>query len=206
MNATPVFNTASTAPYEYNLLTEKDIPAFLALLKAAQEDLTDKEKHFLKNRTAKDLADHLNNGFPIIGIWKEGKLAAQAILTPVQDMGKTTNLDGYPLDLMQPGHAVIQTVSVHPDHKGNGVGRAILQAAHDTARDMGFSSLVAKVATDNTGSQRCFEKAGYEIAGRGMDPVKHYPCYYMARAVTNDVDPMAVPAQNVALRNFVIAG
>lgn len=64
-------------------------------------------------------------------------------------------------------HTVENSVYVHPDAHGKGVGRKLMQALVDHARnDENVHAVVATIEGDNVGSLRLHEKLGFREVGR----------------------------------------
>ncbi len=58
--------------------------------------------------------------------------------------------------------AEIETLSVLESERGNGVGRALTQAASDIAAKAGASTVLVGVAHSNEGALRFYEREGFE--------------------------------------------
>ena len=58
------------------------------------------------------------------------------------------------------------TVFVHPDYQRRGLGRLLLAAIIQAARDLNLRTLVAFIDDDNTGSIQLHRALGYEQTGR----------------------------------------
>ncbi|MCC7541515.1 MAG: GNAT family N-acetyltransferase [Deltaproteobacteria bacterium] len=54
---------------------------------------------------------------------------------------------------------------VHADHRGKGIGRALLRALIDHGRASGLKVLLARIVTDNPASVRLHENAGFRRCG-----------------------------------------
>jgi phosphinothricin acetyltransferase len=67
----------------------------------------------------------------------------------------------------RPGYSttVEDSVYVHRDHRGRGVGRLLLAELVDTARAHGFHALMAKVVGGHEASITLHVSAGFEIVG-----------------------------------------
>jgi ribosomal protein S18 acetylase RimI-like enzyme len=57
---------------------------------------------------------------------------------------------------------VLNDLFVDPDVRRSGVGRALLEAAHDFAKRQGVVRVTLETARDNTSAQRLYEALGYE--------------------------------------------
>lgn len=63
-------------------------------------------------------------------------------------------------------HTVENSVYVHPDHLGRGIGRRLLHQVIDDARRAGFHVIVAGACAEQTASVRLHESAGYQRVGQ----------------------------------------
>ncbi len=61
--------------------------------------------------------------------------------------------------------AEILTVAVDPAARGQGLGRALLQAALDRGRAAGAASVFLEVAVDNAAARALYAAAGFQPAG-----------------------------------------
>jgi sialic acid synthase SpsE/RimJ/RimL family protein N-acetyltransferase len=57
------------------------------------------------------------------------------------------------------------SINVAPEHRGRGLGTAVLRALAPVARGFGLDDIVAEVRAENETSLRTFEKAGYRRVG-----------------------------------------
>jgi len=55
---------------------------------------------------------------------------------------------------------------VEPEHRGHGVGRALMQTAEDWARSQGCREMASDTWLDNEPSQRAHEALGFEVVDR----------------------------------------
>lgn len=60
---------------------------------------------------------------------------------------------------------VENSIYVHPDAQGQGVGRFLMAGLLDRARSHGFHSVIARIAGDNPGSIALHMRFGYELVG-----------------------------------------
>lgn len=60
---------------------------------------------------------------------------------------------------------VEDSVYVHADHRGAGVGRALLAEIVDVARERGFHSVIARIVADHTASIRLHAAVGFQHVG-----------------------------------------
>jgi len=61
---------------------------------------------------------------------------------------------------------VEDSVYVHRDHHGGGVGRSLLDALIETARGHGFHTMIGRITADNGASIALHGAAGFAIVGR----------------------------------------
>ena len=60
---------------------------------------------------------------------------------------------------------VEDSVYVHADHRGAGVGRALLDEIVDVARERGFHSVIARIVADHAASIRLHAAVGFQHVG-----------------------------------------
>lgn len=80
------------------------------------------------------------------------------------------------------------SIYVHPDHMGAGVGRALLDALIPASAEAGFRRLFAVIGDSaNLGSIRLHERAGFEHCGKldeaGFKFGRHLDVVFMQRAI-----------------------
>lgn len=64
---------------------------------------------------------------------------------------------------------------VAPDRRGEGLGRALLEAAIELARDEGADHMDLGTSEDDTAARRLYESLGFTNRGRGADgPVTYF--------------------------------
>lgn len=59
-------------------------------------------------------------------------------------------------------NSVESSVYIHKDHHGKGIGKALMLALIDQARNNGFHTIIAGATADQTPSIRLHEKLGFE--------------------------------------------
>ncbi len=92
-------------------------------------------------------------GFPVIGLEDGcGKLLA---------FGSYGTFRAWPAYK----YTVEHSVYVHRDHRGKGLGRAIMQALVDAARQHGVHAMVGAIDADNAGSIALHEQLGFQRVG-----------------------------------------
>lgn len=60
----------------------------------------------------------------------------------------------------------VMTVGTRPDAQGRGIGRMLLDALLDRARELGAGDVLLEVRVDNEPALRLYERAGFERFGR----------------------------------------
>lgn len=58
------------------------------------------------------------------------------------------------------------SVYVHPEHRGEGIGRLLLDAFIAASEDAGVWTIQSSVFPENTASLRLHEAAGFRVVGR----------------------------------------
>ena len=92
-------------------------------------------------------------GHPVLIAEKDGQVLGYASYAQL-----STN-EGY-------RYCVEDSIYVHPDAKGNGVGHAMLSELIQIARDQGKHSMVSEMDADNEGSKALHAKLGFTEVGR----------------------------------------
>jgi ribosomal protein S18 acetylase RimI-like enzyme len=72
------------------------------------------------------------------------------------------------LDRDRPGAAWIYDIEVHPEHRGKGYGRALLQAAEHYSAQHGATEIGLNVFGPNAVARGLYESSGYEITAINM--------------------------------------
>lgn len=76
--------------------------------------------------------------------------------------GKTV---GYVIYWRLPGETDIHNLAVHPDHRRQGVGRALLQAVVEETRREGLRRITLEVRKSNEAAQRLYQSLGFVSQG-----------------------------------------
>lgn len=106
----------------------------------------------LDNRKAWHQA-RLERGFPVLVADVEGKIAGYA------SYGDWRAFEGF-------RHTVEHSVYVEKDHRGGGIGKALMQALVERARQGGIHVMVACIEAGNAGSIRLHQGLGFREVGR----------------------------------------
>ena len=86
--------------------------------------------------------------------------------------------------LIQVAGVLTRVESVATADGYGGQAAPLLEAAEDTALQMGLSVLFAKVAMKNGGSGKRFAEMGYQVELNGFDPDKGYAVSYWRKALS----------------------
>ena len=79
------------------------------------------------------------------------------------------------LEALAPGHWYVNVLAVFPEHRGAGIGRALLARADQIAADSGAPGMAIIVAGGNGGAARLYARSGYvETARRPLVPFPGY--------------------------------
>lgn len=76
-----------------------------------------------------------------------------------------THADGFVLGRAAADEAEILTMAVRPQARGKGLGRALLQAAIDKAREFGATTMFLEVGTDNPRALALYAGLGFAKVG-----------------------------------------
>ena len=108
-----------------------------------------------------------------------GALVGYVIADPVDPAGiaKTSELVRplAELEAQAPGHWYVNVLAVYPEHRGKGIGKALLDHAGRLAAAAAARGMAIVVASENAGAVRLYEKAGYRPLARR--PLKPFPGY-----------------------------
>jgi phosphinothricin acetyltransferase len=98
------------------------------------------------------LADHAGAHPAIVAVDDGGAVVGFASLSPYKE---------------RPAYAtsVENSVFVHRDHRGEGIGKALLTELVRLARDHGFHTIIARIVGDNEASIRAHRAVGFELVG-----------------------------------------
>lgn len=93
------------------------------------------------------------DGYPALVALHDGEFAGVALASPWKSRG---------------GYSATAELGVYlrPDHRGMGLGSALVESLIASCREAGFHTLLAGVALPNPASVRLFERAGFQAVGR----------------------------------------
>ena len=80
--------------------------------------------------------------------------------------GNAGRVQGYLTAALAAGEGEIANIAVSPEHRRQGVGRALLSALEQEARASGICTLFLEVRLGNLPAQRLYEGVGYRAVGR----------------------------------------
>lgn len=101
------------------------------------------------------------------GWLKQRHAAGFPVLVAVDDTDTVTGYASYGPWRAFEGfrHTVEHSVYIHPDHQGRGIGKALMAALIDRARQADLHVMIAGIAADNAASIRLHQGFGFTIAG-----------------------------------------
>jgi ribosomal protein S18 acetylase RimI-like enzyme len=70
------------------------------------------------------------------------------------------------LESLVPGHWYVNILATYPEHRGRGIGRALLSHADALAKATAARGLAVIVASGNDGARRLYESAGFRESAR----------------------------------------
>ena len=155
--------------------TSQDTEALICFLQQVRQGMENKEWLYLDD--PQDVRKMMAEGTMQLWIAAEGTRFAGIffILIP----GTAEYNYGYDLDFTQEELLRVvhmDTVAVHPDYRGMGLHKRLMQEAEDYAEKLGTCILLATVHPDNCFSIRNFLQQGYTIE-------KHLPKYGSVRCI-----------------------
>ncbi len=100
--------------------------------------------------------------------WLANRTGARIVLVAVDDDGAIAGYSSLSPYRDRPAYSttVEDSVYVHEDHQGRGVGRLLLGELVTTARSHGFHSMVARIVSDHAASIGLHAACGFEVVGR----------------------------------------
>jgi len=159
-------------------MTEADIPGYHACL-----DTVARERRYLSMLAAPSLEaskawalPHLKANHPFFVAILEDKVAGWCDITPNERAIFT--------------HRGTLGMGVHPDHRGLGIGHALLKAALEQARSIGLEQVELEVFSSNQTAIRLYERCGFVLEGTRHNACKSDGSYQdillMARPIAKE--------------------
>lgn len=133
---------------------QDDLPDIMAIYNDAVRNTTaiwNEKQVDLANRAAW-LAERRAAGYPVLIASRDDEIVGYA------SFGDWRAFDGY-------RHTVEHSVYIRTDQRGGGIGRALMLALIERARDLQKHVMVAGIEAGNTASIRLHEKLGFEQTG-----------------------------------------
>jgi phosphinothricin acetyltransferase len=98
--------------------------------------------------------------------WLAARDGAHAVLV-CEDDGEVIGFGSLSVYRDRPAYrtTVEDSIYVHRDHQGEGVGRLLLDGLVDTARDHGFHAVIGRIVGGHLASIALHQKCGFEIVG-----------------------------------------
>ncbi len=98
------------------------------------------------------LADRSGARIVLVAEDDDGAVAGYAAISPYRERAAYAT-------------TVEDSVYVHPEHQGRGVGRLLLEAMVETARAHGFHAMMARIVADHEASIALHSVCGFEVVG-----------------------------------------
>ena len=114
------------------------------------------ERHWFTDR----LARQQRGGGVVLVAWLEGRPVGEVFL----DCGPATEPE---VRRQLPGVPQLDHLEVAGPFWGRGIGTALIRAAEDTARQLGYERIALGVGLDNLKARRLYERLGYADWGHG---------------------------------------
>lgn len=99
--------------------------------------------------------------------WVADHSGAHPAIVAVDDTGQVVGFASLSAYKERPAYAttVENSVFVHRDHRGEGVGKALLAELVRLARGHGFHTIIARIVGSNEASIRVHQAVGFELVG-----------------------------------------
>jgi GNAT superfamily N-acetyltransferase len=136
-----------TANLEIRPASDADLATLVAVLG---------ERHWFTDR----LARQQRGGGVVLVAWLEGRPVGEVFL----DCGPATEPE---VRRQLPGVPQLDHLVVAAPFWGRGIGTALIRAAEDTARQLGYERIALGVGLDNLKARRLYERLGYADWGHG---------------------------------------
>jgi phosphinothricin acetyltransferase len=147
--------TGASKTYAVRPATEADLPAIAGIYNwAVNQTFATIDAEPLSSEEVKSwYAAHVKRN-PLIVAEEDGEVVGWARLLPWKQRG---------FDIVE------DLVYVDPVHHGRGIGRELLQRLVEEARALGYRTIVASVAADNSSGLKLHQSLGFQIVGTLKD-------------------------------------
>jgi ribosomal protein S18 acetylase RimI-like enzyme len=95
--------------------------------------------------------------------WKRGKIAVLVARSGESLAGSYYLTPNYP---GRAAHIANAGYMVHPDFRGQGIGRALVEHSIQEAPRRGFDALMFNLVFESNPARRLYERLGFEVVGR----------------------------------------
>jgi GNAT superfamily N-acetyltransferase len=144
------YGAAMTAPVQIEPIAAEQLEALLPMIAAYQRFYEAEEIDEERNRAFFRRFLAPSDDGMLLGAWREGELAGYACLY-------------WHFTSLVPAETVLMNdLYVEPSVRGHGVGRALIEASADVARERGAHHLEWATAPDNATAQRLYDSTGAE--------------------------------------------
>jgi L-amino acid N-acyltransferase len=96
--------------------------------------------------------DQFNENYPLFVVEVDGVIAGYSSIAPFNKKAAYKR-------------TVENSLYIHPNYKGRGIGKKLLQKTIEYAREVGYHTIIAIITDDNTGSIILHEKFGFVFSG-----------------------------------------
>jgi phosphinothricin acetyltransferase len=134
---------------------ESDVPGILEIYNDAvlHTTATADERPLTLDHRLRWFEEHRRQGLPVIVAEADGQVVAWGALNSYNPRS------GYRF-------SVENSVYVHPEFRGKGLGRNLLKTLLERAKDLGCHSIIASIDGENAASLALHRSFGFEEAGR----------------------------------------
>lgn len=168
----------TTLPQGYHIktLTVADLPNVLAMQEVIIASLPENEKNFIIAKSAEKIEARITQLGEMMGVFAETGTSEKLVAYngvvfpnqawPVGDMV----LQPQALPCAPQQLAVVQSCSVHPEHRGKHLHKLLIAAQEEVCFKQGKTHFMAEVAAMNIASLKGFLDRKYHVVHAGFDP------------------------------------
>ena len=134
-----------------------EIPAIAEVIRAANEayaEVTPADFYAAYLASALDLEGRILDGGTVLVAEVDGQVAGTVTFFP------DASWEAMPMD-PSPGTAGLRATAVHPAYQGRGIGRALVDACLDRARDRGAERMLLHTAAFMLSAVELYERLGF---------------------------------------------
>lgn len=139
---------------------------------------TDNRHSYLNTYVAVDKESNTLLGIVVLYNGQDGAAMDKSLQQRLKNKNSSTlkiDIEAYPDEFY------VDTVCVHKNYRGLGIGAKLLQFAEQTAREKGYRKLSLNVEAGKENARRLYEKAGYVITEPWI--IINEPFYHMIKTI-----------------------